>query len=168
MRMNAFSNYAIRVLMYAALRSTPESVPEIARAYGVSYDHLRKVVAVLTRLGHIKTVRGRDGGVQLARRPEDIGIGDVVRATEGDIVLVECFDLASSTCPLEPACRLKLALAQALGAFFAVLDRYTLADLVAAPQELSPLLGLDGEPREAERQAAVAAHDGEPSGEGSG
>jgi Rrf2 family nitric oxide-sensitive transcriptional repressor len=141
LRLTQFSNYAIRVLMYAALNGDrPSSVPEIARAYGVSYNHLKKTAAALCRLGLLRTVRGRGGGVVLALRPEEIRIGDVVRATEGDVVLVECFERTSNTCPLEPVCRLKDALTRALGMFFAVLDEYTLADLLAARHELAPLL----------------------------
>jgi len=141
--MTQFSNFSIRILMYAALNGpTPNGVPEIARAYGISYDHLKKVAAALCHLGYLETVRGRAGGVRLARSPEAIGIGSVIRATEGAVVLVECFDPATNTCGLAPACQLKVVLAEALDAFFAVLDRYTLADLVATPEELDVLLSL--------------------------
>jgi Rrf2 family nitric oxide-sensitive transcriptional repressor len=142
-RLTQFSNFAIRVLMYAGLDgSRPCAVPEMARAYGVSYDHLKKAAGEMCRLGYLEAVRGRSGGVRLARRPEDIRIGEVIRHTEGRVVLVECFDPATATCPLPPACRLKVALEEALDAFFAVLDGYTLADLIARPDELTPLLGL--------------------------
>ncbi len=141
MRLTQFSNFAIRVLMSAGLRaSAPVSVPDIARAYGISYNHLKKAAAELCRLGYLEAVRGRDGGVRLARDPEAINIGAVIRATEGAVVLVECFDPATNTCPLRPACVLKGALERATAAFFAVLDDYTLADLLAAPDELRTLL----------------------------
>ncbi len=143
--MTQFSNFAIRVLMYAALnREGPTAVPEIAKAYGASYNHMKKAAATLCRLGYLKSVRGRVGGVMLARHPEEIGIGDVIRATEGNLVLVECFDLATNTCPLEPACVLRRALHEAVDAFFATLDRYTLADLTRHPEQLSALLNLRG------------------------
>lgn len=141
--MTQFSNFAVRVLMYAALRGeAPSAVPEIAKAYGASYDHMKKVAAELCRLGYLRSVRGRSGGFVLARPSEEIRIGDVIRATEGTSVLVECFDPATNTCPLEPSCRLRHALQKAVAAFFATLDNYTLADLIAYPGQLSPLLGL--------------------------
>jgi len=138
-----FSNFSIRILMYAALNGpTPSSVPEIARAYGISYDHLKKAAAALCRQGYLEPVRGRAGGVRLALAPEEISIGAVIRASEAGADLVECFNPDTNTCPLAPACRLKQALSEAFNAFFAVLDRYTLAELVAAPEQLAPLLGL--------------------------
>ena len=144
LRLTQFSNFAIRALMYAALNgSTPSAIPEIARAYGVSYDHLKKVAAELCRLGYLETVRGRNGGFRLAKDPREIRIGDVIRQTEGEPGLVECFDPATNTCPLLPACQLRVALQEALAAFYDVLDRYTLADLIRAPEQLTPLLGLE-------------------------
>ena len=144
LRLTQFSNYAIRVLMYAALkRNAPSAVPEIARAYGASYDHLKKVAAELCRRGYLEPVRGRNGGFRLAKDPREIRIGEVIRQTEGETALVECFDPATNTCPLLTACRLRVALQEALAAFFDVLDRYTLADLIQAPEQLAPLLGLD-------------------------
>ncbi len=143
MRLTQFTNYAIRVLMYAGVRGTaPSPVPEIARAYGISYDHLKKAASELCRLGYLEAVRGRSGGVRLAQQPEDIRLGEVVRMTEGEVVLVECFDASSNTCPITVACELRRILGEALSAFFAVLDRYTLADLLARPATLAPLLGL--------------------------
>jgi Rrf2 family nitric oxide-sensitive transcriptional repressor len=143
--MTQFSNFAIRVLMYAALNGDdPAAVPEIAKAYGASFNHMKKAAAKLCRLGYMRSVRGRVGGVMLARRPEEIGIGEVIRATEGNLALVECFDPSTNTCPLEPACVLRRALYEAVDAFFATLDRYTLADLVRHPEQLSPLLHLGG------------------------
>ncbi len=143
MRLTRFSNFAVRVLMYAGLNGDkPSSVPEIARAYGVSYNHLKKAAAELRRLGYLEGVRGRVGGVRLTRPPADINIGAVIRATEGDVTLVECFSAGENTCPLTPACELRRALHEALRAFFKVLDGYTLADLLRPDQRLSPLLGL--------------------------
>ena len=144
MRLTHFSNYAIRVLMYAALkRDAPSAVPEIASAYGASYDHMKKVASELCRRGYLEPVRGRNGGFRLAKEPGQIRIGGVIRQTEGDITLVECFDAATNTCPLPAVCRLRMALQEALDAFFDVLDRYTLADLIRAPDALTQLLHLD-------------------------
>jgi Rrf2 family nitric oxide-sensitive transcriptional repressor len=143
-RLNQFSNYAIRILMYAGMHGDrPSAVPVIARAYNISFNHLKKAASELCRLGYLEAVRGRVGGVRLARPAGDIVIGEVVRQTEGSVVLVECFDPATNTCPLMPACRLKRALGEALTAFFAVLDGYTLADLIAEPEELALLLGIN-------------------------
>ena len=146
LRMTQFSNFAIRLLMYAALTDqTPSAVPKIARAYGASYNHMKKAAAKLCKLGYLETVRGRSGGVRLAKQPEEISIGEVIRQTEGKTILVECFDPATNTCPLPAACQLMVALQEAVSAFFAVLDRYTLADLIGHPQQLAPLLGLERE-----------------------
>ena len=142
--MTQFSNFAIRILMYTALRGErPSAVPEMARAYGISYDHLKKAAAKLCRLGYLETVRGRAGGFRLVKDPDTIRIGEVIRQTEGDVILVECFDPSTNTCPLLAACQLRVALQEALAAFFAVLDGYTLADLIRRPDQLSPLLGLE-------------------------
>lgn len=144
LRMTQFSNFAIRILMYTALKEPRLStVPEMAKAYGVSYDHLKKAAAELCRLGYLETVRGRTGGYRLAKHPHAICIGTVIRQLESEMTLVECFDPATNRCPIVVPCRLRMALQEALAAFFAVLDRYTLADLIRDPQELQPLLGLD-------------------------
>ncbi len=142
--MTQFSNFAIRILMYTALKEPRLStVPEIAKAYGVSYDHLKKAAAELCRLGYLETVRGRSGGYRLAKPPHAICIGTVIRRLESEITLVECFDPTTNRCPIVVPCRLRMALQEALAAFFAVLDRYTLADFICVPEELEPLLGLD-------------------------
>jgi Rrf2 family nitric oxide-sensitive transcriptional repressor len=102
-----------------------------------------EVAAELCRRGYLEPVRGRNGGFRLAKDPGEIRIGEVIRQTEGETALVECFDPATNTCPLLAACRLRVALQEALAAFFDVLDRYTLADLIQAPEQLAPLLGLN-------------------------
>jgi Rrf2 family protein len=146
--MTQFSNFAVRILMYTALREDrPSAVPEMARVYGVSYNHLKKAAAELCRLGYLETVRGRTGGFRLVKDPDTIRIGEVIRQTEGDVILVECFDPSTNTCPLLATCRLRVALQEALAAFFTVLDGYTLADLIRCPDRLSPLLGLEGNER---------------------
>ena len=130
MRLTAFSDYALRVLMYAAAADDClVTVGETAKAYGISRTHLMKVVNALTRAGYIKGVRGRSGGFTLAKPPESINLGDVVRATESDFALVECF-APGSQCIITNCCRLPQVLNEALNAFIATLDRYNLADLI--------------------------------------
>lgn len=135
MRLTSFSDYALRVLMYAAIRSDRLiTIEETADVYGISRAHLMKVANQLTRGGFLKATRGRSGGLALARRPDEIRLGDVVRATEPDFALVECFT-AGNDCLITPRCRLKGVLKEALGAFVGTLDRYTLADLILSPKE---------------------------------
>ena len=143
MRLTLYSDYAMRVLMYLALRR-PElcTIQEIADAYGISKNHLMKVAYQLGLSGWIETVRGRGGGLRLAREPAEVRLGDVVRATEEDFRLVECFDPDSDTCRITPACRLQGVLREAGQAFLDVLDSYTLADLIDRPRALARLLDI--------------------------
>lgn len=135
MRLTNFSDYALRVLMYAAARDDRLiTIDETAKVYGISRAHLMKVVNQLTRAGFLKAVRGRSGGLSLARRPDKIRLGHVLRATEPDFALVECF-ASDNQCVITPRCRLRGALKEALGAFLVALDRYTLADLVLNPRD---------------------------------
>jgi Rrf2 family nitric oxide-sensitive transcriptional repressor len=135
MRLTAFSDYALRVLMYAAARDGRLiTIDETAGVYGISRAHLMKVVNQLTRAGFLKAVRGRSGGVALARTPVKIRLGDVLRATEPDFALVECFS-SGNQCLISPRCRLRGALNEALAAFIGTLDRYTLADLLLNPRD---------------------------------
>ncbi len=132
MQLTRYSDYSLRVLIYLAVDPNRlVTIEEIARSYGVSKAHLMKVVHQLGLRGYVETVRGRGGGLRLARRPEEIRVGDVVRSTEENMALVECFEPGSSQCVIEPVCGLRSVLHEALGAFLAVLDRHTLADLVA-------------------------------------
>ncbi|MGO4716817.1 RrF2 family transcriptional regulator [Bradyrhizobium sp. 2TAF24] len=135
MRLTQFSDYALRVLLYAVARGEELiTIEETAKLYGISRAHLMKVVSQLTRSGFLKAVRGRSGGLALAQRPERIRLGDVVRATEPDFAIVECMG-GDNHCRITPACKLRGALNEALAAFVAVLDGYTLADLMLDPQE---------------------------------
>ena len=138
MRLTTFSDYALRVLMYAATAGDRlVTVEETAKAYDISRGHLMKVVNVLTRTGYIKGVRGRSGGFTLAKAPEAINLGEVVRATESDFALVECF-ATGSQCIITSCCRLPHVLNEALNAFIATLERYTLADLVLSKEDFFP------------------------------
>ncbi len=135
MRLTHFSDYALRVLMYAAVRGENLiTIEETAELYGISRAHLMKVANQLTRAGYLKAIRGRSGGLALAKRPDAIRLGDVLRATEPDFALVECFT-ADNRCLITPRCRLRGALHEALAAFVGTLDGYTLADLVLSPKD---------------------------------
>ena len=139
MRLTNFSDYALRVLMYAAAKGDRLiTIDETAKVYGISRAHLMKVANQLTRAGFLKSVRGRSGGLSLARRPESIRLGDVLRATEPDFALVECFR-AGNKCVITPRCRLRGVLREALAAFSGTLDRYTLADLLLSPEDFGLL-----------------------------
>lgn len=142
MRLTLHTDYALRALIYlASMREESTTAGQIAAAYGISKNHLVKVLQKLRALGYLETVRGRNGGVRLARAPASIPIGEVVRRTEDLIEVVECFNPETNTCPLAGACRLKPQLGEALQAYLAVLDRYTVADISANPGQLRALLG---------------------------
>jgi Rrf2 family nitric oxide-sensitive transcriptional repressor len=140
MRLTTFSDYALRVLLYAAAAGDRlVTIEETASTYGISRAHLMKVVNILTRTGFVRGVRGRAGGFALAKPPEAINLGAVVRATEPDFGLVECF-LTGNQCVVSRRCRLPAVLNEALDAFVGTLDRYTLADVLLRPQDfLAPL-----------------------------
>jgi|SRR6185312_7189221 Rrf2 family nitric oxide-sensitive transcriptional repressor len=141
MRLTVYSDYSLRLLMYAALRPGElVTIQQVADTYGISRNHLMKVAFELGRHGFLETVRGRGGGVRLARPAEQIGLGDVVRRTEEDFDMVECFAADTDRCAVSGACRLKGALSRALGAYLAVLDEYTLADLTRRNTPLARLL----------------------------
>jgi len=125
-RLKSYTDYALRVLMYlAAQPDRLASIAEIARTYRISHNHLTKVVHDLRKEGYLDAVRGRAGGVRLARPAAAISVGAIVRHTEGTFDLVDC-----ASCVIAPACSLTAALHEAHSAFMAVLDRYSLADLV--------------------------------------
>ena len=136
MKLTLFTDYSIRVLLHLAAR--PErlcSIAEVAQAYRISQNHLMKVVNDLARSGYIDSVRGRGGGIRLDKPPADINIGVLVRHTEEGFNLVDC-----GSCALAPACGMTGVLKEALGAFLAVLDRYSLADLMGKRPDLRRLL----------------------------
>jgi Rrf2 family transcriptional regulator, nitric oxide-sensitive transcriptional repressor len=137
MRLTAYTDYTLRTLMYLAVDADRHAtIAEIARTYRISETHLMKIVHQLGVAGDIGTIRGRNGGIRLGKPAADINLGAVVRRTEQD----------PGTCPISEACVLRTALHQALAAFLAVLDRYTLADLVAPRRKLATLLGLAASP----------------------
>ena len=145
MQLTTFTDYCLRVLIFAALQPKDLfTIDAVSGAYGISRNHVTKVVFRLAQLGYLETTRGKGGGIRLGRRPELIVVGRVVRQAEEEFPLVECFKTAGGYCRVEPACILKSAISEALDAFLAVLDRYTLADLVEPQKKLSELLGIPG------------------------
>ncbi|HOB99833.1 MAG TPA: Rrf2 family transcriptional regulator [Verrucomicrobiota bacterium] len=143
MKLSAYSDDLFRVLMHAALRS-PErvTVAEVAGTFGLPCHHVAKVVRDLSHNGLIATHRGDGGGFTLGRPAERIRLGDIVRLREEGEELLTCTNREERQCRLFPACRLKVVLAEAVAAFFAVLDHYSLADLLKPPSRLRSVLGL--------------------------
>jgi Rrf2 family iron-responsive transcriptional regulator len=148
MRLTKQTNYAVRIMMYCAANGTKLSrIPEIAKAYNVSELFLFKILQPLQKAGLVETMRGRNGGVRLGRPATEITLFDVVRVTEDNFSMAECFDEGVADCPLIDSCGLNSALRKALNAFFEVLAQYTIDDLVKARPQIHMLLGLD-EPSE--------------------
>jgi len=144
MRLTRQTNYAMRILMYCAANTERLSrIPEIAAAYNVSELFLFKILQPLVENGLIETVRGRNGGVRLGRPAEQISLFDVVRVTEESFAMAECFEKDAVECPLVDSCGLNSALREALNAFFEVLARYSIADLVAQRANVRDLLGIN-------------------------
>lgn len=139
MHLTLHADYALRVLLYlAANPGRIVSTTEVSDAYGISKHHLVRVVQGLGRHGFVEVRPGRSGGVLLARSPAEISVGQVVRHMEPDFNVVECFDPATNTCPIAPACGLIGVLSEATRAFLATLDKYTLEDLLRrSPRKLS-------------------------------
>lgn len=139
MHLTLHADYSLRVLLYLAAR--PDrlvSTQEVSQAYGISKNHLVRVVQALGRHGYVDVRPGRSGGITLAKAPEEIVLGQVFRVTEPDFHLVECFDRKTNTCPIAPACGLIGVLFEARDAFLAVLDKYTLADVLKRSRKNLP------------------------------
>lgn len=143
MRLTNYTDYSLRVLIYLAVKPNGDksTITEITEAYQISRNHLTKVIHQLGQIGLIETTRGRGGGIVLAKTPADIKIGNVVRETEEDFRIVECFGPCNQ-CVITPACELKHVLHEALAAYLAVLDKYTLEDIVKAPELYRSLLNV--------------------------
>ena len=143
MRLTVYTDYALRVLMYLALKEDRlATIAEIAKSYGISKNHLMKVAHQLGLAGYVETVRGRGGGLRLAKPVQAIGLGEVVRYTEPDMAIASCFKPLDAPCAIRPCCVLKRALEKARDAFICVLDDYTLSDLVQPRGRLLGLLGI--------------------------
>lgn len=141
MRLTSFTDYTLRTLLYlCAHRDRLVTIQDIADMHAISKNHLMKVVYQLGLSGLVETVRGRNGGLRLAHEPKDINIGKLVRETESDFQMAECFDRETNTCPLTGNCRLKSALGEATQAYLDVLDKLTLQDMLPpAPAREAPV-----------------------------
>lgn len=147
MRLTQWTDFTLRVLMYCAAcegREQPVTISEVADSYGISRSHLTKIVQELSAMGLLETTRGRGGGMRLMKPARMINVGAVVRATETDFTVVECFDPDNNQCRLSSHCRLQSVLGQAIKSFFAVLDNLTLEDLMAPPPSGSQPMSSDG------------------------
>jgi Rrf2 family transcriptional regulator, nitric oxide-sensitive transcriptional repressor len=141
MKLTGFTDYSLRVLIYLAAEPTRRAtIAEVATAFAVSENHLTKVVHFLGKQGWLANVRGKGGGMGLAMPAQHIVVGRVVRATEGAAVPAECFEEHPSPCTIVRVCRLRGVLKEAVDGFYAVLDRYTLADLVQERSALTKVL----------------------------
>ena len=143
MRLTSFTDYTLRVLIFLGLHREGgglATIGDIAASYGVSENHLMKVVHHLAKEGYIETTRGKGGGMRLARAPEQINLGQVIRGAEEEVAIVECFQPGNARCAIIPACVLKGVLAEAVREFFKVLDQRTLKDLLQPAPKMIRLL----------------------------
>jgi Rrf2 family nitric oxide-sensitive transcriptional repressor len=141
MQLTRYTDYALRVLMYVGIHTDRMvTIAEVADVFGMSHNHLMKVVQELSAQGYVKSTRGKNGGIELGRAPGAINIGEVVRHMESNFYVVECLDPERSLCRILPGCTLKKVLQEAVSAFQEVLNRYTLADLLKNHAALSRLL----------------------------
>jgi Rrf2 family nitric oxide-sensitive transcriptional repressor len=145
MRLTTFTDYSLRVLIYLAVSNDDHTtIREISERYGISRNHLMKVVQELSQRGYVIALRGKNGGLRLNKAAADISIGMLIREMENDLALAECLG-ENNQCILTPACQLKAVLAEALQAFFTTLDAYTLEDILPGRKraELVKILGID-------------------------
>ena len=144
MRITKFSDYALRVLIYLASKPKDDltTIPQLAKSYSISTNHVRMVVHKLGQLGYLNGVQGKGGGFELAQDPDEILIGDVFRETEKDLFIVECFN-PEGKCPIVNACKLQHILADAMNAFFDTLNQYTLTDITSNKRSILKLINVD-------------------------
>ena len=142
MKLTNYTDYSLRVLIFLATKNSNElvNIKDIADTYSISKNHLMKVIYELGKLGYVETIRGRNGGIRLGKAPEQIKIGEVIRKTEDDFNLVECFNKEKNNCILSPNCGLKHVLNKALSAYLSVLDQYTLQDVIFNQDNIRKLL----------------------------
>lgn len=138
MKLTTYTDFGLRALMYLATLPEGEltSVAKVSALYDVSRNHMVKVINQLAREGYIYALRGKNGGIRLAREPGHINIGRVIRLLENNLSGIDC---GRPACHLVPACRLRSALAEAMEAFLQVMEKYTLADLISNRDELLPI-----------------------------
>jgi Rrf2 family nitric oxide-sensitive transcriptional repressor len=143
MRLTFHTDYALRILMLLAMEpENRHTIEEVAQRYDISRNHLMKVTQTLSQAGFVESLRGRGGGLRLGRLPASINLGAVVRATEDSFALVECFDRENNHCVISPCCGLRGPLEEAQRAFLAVLDRFSLADLIKNPVSVRKMRAL--------------------------
>lgn len=144
MRLTTKTNLAMRILMACAVnKGQVLRKHDLAKAVNASEAHLAVVINQLGKLGFITTVRGRNGGLTLRLRPQEISVGKVFRLFEGCLPVAECFDMATNTCPLSSSCRLNASIARAMEAFFSTLDEVSLSDLVEDNAGLFRILDIE-------------------------
>lgn len=154
MRLTDYTDYSLRTLMYLGThRDQLVTIQDIADVYGISKSHLMKVVHQLGLSGLVETIRGRSGGLRLGKEPEEINIGDVVRGTEPDFMMVECFNRQSNECILAPSCELQSVLRKATHAYLDVLSGVTLADLLRNSGSLRKLARVQVYPKDKPKAA---------------
>jgi len=140
MKLTTFSDYSIRVIMYLGIKHGElANISDIAKAYNISENHLTKVVHHLGQQGYVETVRGKGGGLRMIRDPKTINLGEIIRNSEGDTGFLPCLDTEGACC-IQSTCKLMGILREAQIAMFAVLDRYTLADLLTQESNLTRIL----------------------------
>jgi len=144
MRLTLHTDYALRVLMYVGVKGeTLSTIPEIVEQFDISKGHVMKVVHHLARKGYLQTSRGKRGGMRLARKPDQIVVGTVVRDMEEELGVLGCLQTEKGYCRIEECCLLRSALRDATNAFLATLDKYTLHDLISLQRNLARLLKVD-------------------------
>jgi Rrf2 family transcriptional regulator, nitric oxide-sensitive transcriptional repressor len=145
MRLTVQTDFALRTLMFLGASEGHQTIEVIARHYGISRNHLMKVAQRLVAEGYVESVRGRGGGLALARPPEALNLGTIVRKFEEVGTFVECFDPATNQCAATPACGLKHILAGGVAAFMTHLDRFNVADLITDRRLFAEALGISNE-----------------------
>ncbi|KTD01319.1 Rrf2 family transcriptional regulator [Fluoribacter gormanii] len=142
MQLTQFTDYSLRALIYIALRKESCTIKDITDAYDISNNHMIKIIHNLSKLGLIKTIRGKNGGILMAAQPEAINLGQLITQLEPHFDLVPCFNKEKANCCIAPVCKLKGLLHEAQAAFMNILGRYTLADVLHNKNELSGFLNI--------------------------
>ncbi len=146
MRLTLYGDYSLRLLMYLALNyGRVTTIKEVAESYQISKNHLVKIVKDLLKAGYLESVRGRKGGLLLAKEPKEINVGKVLRLIQRNFNFVECFDPNTNQCCIAGACNLNPVLHEALSAYFSVLDKYSLKDISASGELLRSKLGISAQ-----------------------
>lgn len=144
MQLTQFTDYSLRALIYISLRKESCTIKDITKAYNISTHHMVKIIHNMAKLGLIKTIRGKNGGIVMAETPESINLGQLIARLEPHFDLVPCFNKTKANCCIAPVCKLKGVLHEAQAGFMGVLERYTLADVLQNKNDLSVLLNIRG------------------------